>query len=51
MLLKNEETHGETCPEQMDTRLVPKKGWPNQIGIETDLLFLPNKVSPFVSRN
>ena len=52
MLLINESTHGGTCPEQPDKR--PKRseiGIFNQIGIATDLIVLPNKVSPFVSRN
>lgn len=51
MLLKNDETHGEKCPEQDDPRLQRVQGGLTQIGIESDIQWLPNKVSPFVSRN
>mmetsp|Transcript_10048 Transcript_10048/g.15308 ORF Transcript_10048/g.15308 Transcript_10048/m.15308 type:complete len:245 (+) Transcript_10048:4484-5218(+) len=51
MLLTNKDTHGEKCPEQKDDRLRPQQGILKQVGIESKYLFLPNKVSPFVSRN
>lgn len=51
MLLKNDQTHGEKCPEQDDPRLKRVQGGLTQIGIESDIQCLPNKVSPFVSRN
>lgn len=51
MLLKNEESHGEHCPQQVDPRLKPRTGECKQFGIETYLKFLPNKVTPFISRN
>ena len=46
MLLTNE-NHCET----KDERLRPVQGELKQVGIESKMLCLPNKVSPFVSRN
>jgi Cdc6-like AAA superfamily ATPase len=51
MLLTNTETHGEKCPEQDDHRLKKIAGEMRQIGVEWNLMQLPNKVSPFLSRN
>ena len=49
-MLTNETTHGDFCPEQKDDRLKPQPGFVNQIGQEAWNV-LPNKVTPFVSRN
>jgi len=51
MLLTNSNTHGEKCSKQTDQRLKKISGEMRQIGIERNLMQLPNKVSPFLSRN
>ena len=51
MLLTHDKFHGDKCPEQKDARLKPRPGELKQINIESDLMILPLKVTPFVSRN
>jgi hypothetical protein len=48
-MLTNTETHGDICPEQHGLRPMP--GEIHQIGLEAEISLLPNRVTPFVSRN
>ena len=48
MLFKN---HDDNCPIINDIRLKPVKGQINQIGLDPEIILLPNKVSPFICRN
>jgi hypothetical protein len=49
MLLTNEKTHGTKC--KCDERLKPRRGFMRRIGLDNDVFVLPNRVTPFVSRN
>ena len=51
MLFTNGKTHGEVCPELWDDRLRRERGAVECINLQTELRCLPNKVTPFVSRN
>ena len=48
-MLTNTETHGEVCSDQ--NGMTPMPGEMQQIGLEADINLLPNRVTPFVSRN